>query len=266
MNRGESRKRGAGVRRVLTFLLAACLVLLGSTGAARAGVPLVLAPASLQESMTEAADAWAAHGHERPIISFAATSALARQIRAGAPADLFVSADEAWMDEVERGGLLRPGTRSAFLGNRLVLIAPRGSAVRLRIAPGMRLAQALNGGRLAMADPDAVPAGRYGSGALEHLGVWASVSGHVARGESVRAALALVERRTAPLGIVYETDARASGEVEVVGRFPADSHSPITYELAELRAAPSAGAAAFRRFLLSREGRSIFARYGFSAR
>jgi molybdate transport system substrate-binding protein len=178
-----------------------------------ARVAAVLAAASLQESLTEAANAWTAKGHAKPILSFAASSALARQVIAGAPADLFLSADEEWMDAVAKAGLLRTGTRTTLLGNRLVLIAPASSKVRLTPARGFALAKALGTGRLAIADPDAVPAGKYAKAALTALGVWPSVAAKVAPAENVRAAMALVERGAAPLGIVYATDARASKAV-----------------------------------------------------
>jgi molybdate transport system substrate-binding protein len=223
--------------------------------------PLVLAAASLQESMNAAADAWAKKGHARPVLSFAASSALARQVDAGAPADLFVSADEPWMDDVERRGLIVPGTRAPFLGNRLVLVAPSGDVRPVTLA---RLPMSLGNGRLAMADPDAVPAGKYGKAALEKLGLWNAVAPRVVRAENVRAALALVERRAAPFGIVYLTDARASLRVRIAATFPADSHPPIRYPLARLKASTSPDAEPFRRFLLSREGRAIFTRYGFA--
>lgn len=226
--------------------------------------PLVLAAASLQEALTEAADVWAAKRHPRPVISFAASSALARQIEAGAPADLFISADEEWMDHVAGKGLIRNNSRVAFLSNRLVLIAPAGSAVRLSITRNFPLARALGNGRLAMADPDSVPAGKYGKAALTSLGIWASVETKVARAENVRAALALVERGEAPFGIVYSTDARASTRVRVVGVFPTDSHPPIAYPIAALRNSGNPETEGFRRFLISREGKAIFARRGFT--
>ncbi|MDB5690337.1 MAG: molybdate transporter substrate-binding protein [Sphingomonas bacterium] len=256
------------MRRLIVRLLAA-LALIGagvSPAGAEARAPLVLAAASLQESLTAAADAWAARRHERPVLSFAASSALARQIAAGAPADLFLSADEAWMDDVQGRGLLRPGSRTSFLANRLVLIAPAASGARLTIRRGFPLARAIGTGRLAMADPDAVPAGKYGKAALTALGVWPAVQGRLARGESVRAALALVERGEAPFGIVYATDARASAKVRVIGIFPAASHPPITYPIALLKTAASPDAEGFRRFLLSPAGKAIFRRYGFTAR
>ena len=251
--------------RPFLILLLAMLALAGPAAAQSRG-PLVLAAASLQEAMTDAADAWAARRHARPVISFAASSALARQVEAGAPVDLFVSADEEWMDYLAARALIVPGSRATLLANRLVLIAPADSRVRLTIARGFPLARALGNGRLAMADPAAVPAGRYGAAALTRLGVWTSVRARIAGAENVRAALALVERGAAPLGIVYATDARASTRVRVVGTFPADSHPPITYPIARLRASTNPEAEAFRRFLLSREGKAIFARRGFSVR
>nr|WP_256731423.1 molybdate ABC transporter substrate-binding protein [Sphingomonas sp. dw_22] len=223
--------------------------------------PLVLAAASLQESMNAAADAWARKGHPRPVLSFAASSALARQVAAGAPADLFVSADEPWMDDVERRGLIVAGTRAPFLGNRLVLVTPRSNPANVALG---NLAAALGNGRLAMADPDSVPAGKYGKAALEKLGLWSAVAPKVVRAENVRAALAFVERGAAQYGVVYLTDARASPKVRVAATFPADSHSPIRYPLARLKASTSPDAEPFRAFLLSREGRSIFTRFGFS--
>ena len=227
--------------------------------------PLVLAAASLQESMTAAADAWAKRGHPKPVISFAASSALARQVAAGAPADLFVSADEDWMNDLARKSLIVASTRVTFLGNRLVVAAPAGSTVRIPVRPPAALAKVLTAGPLAMADTP-VPAGKYGQQALEALGVWAQVSPKVVRAENVRATLALVERGAAPLGIVYATDAKASSKVRIAGVFPTTSHPPITYPVARLKTSTNPQAEAFRRFLISRAAKAIFVRYGFSAR
>jgi molybdate transport system substrate-binding protein len=230
--------------------------------------PLVLAAASMQEAMNAAADAWAAQRHARPVLSFAASSALARQIRSGAPADLFISADEDWMDDIGKAGLIQRGTRADVAGNRLVLIAPARTPLRLRIARAMPLGETLGrapgAGRLAMANPDSVPAGKYGKAALTALGVWPSVANRLALGDNVRSAMALVERGEARLGIVYATDARASPNVMVAGIFPAGSHAPIRYPLARLANSRHPEAEGFRRFLLSRSGQAIFARYGFS--
>jgi len=248
--------------RALMLLLLACA---GPAMAAPARPPLVLAAASLQESMTAAADAWAGKGHPRPVISFAGSSALARQIEAGAAADLFVSADEAWMDALAAKGLIVPASRVTFLGNRLVVVAPAGSRLRIPLRPGP-LARVLGAGPLAMADTESVPAGKYGKAALVKLGVWDAVAPHVVRAENVRAALTLVERGAAPLGIVYATDAKASGRVRIAGVFPAGSYPLIAYPVARLTASTNAEGEAFRRFLVSREGRAIFARFGFSGR
>jgi len=228
--------------------------------------PLVLAAASLQESLTAAADAFAATGQPRPVISFAASSALARQIDAGAPADLFISADEPWMDFVANKKLVRPGTRVSFLTNRLVLVAPVATPLKLNIQSGFGLAAALGDGKLAMADPDSVPAGKYGRAALISLGVWRDVEPKVARAENVRAALAFVSRGEARAGIVYETDAKADKGVRIVGVFPAISHPPITYPVAVLAGSRNAGAERFRAFLLSDAGKAIFGRYSFGTR
>ena len=223
--------------------------------------PLVLAAASLREVLGEAADRWAAKGHQRPVLSFAASSALARQVQARARADLFVSADEEWMDVLARERLIVPGTRAVLAGNRLVVVAPR--TWRGRLTRG-NLGPTLARGPVAMADPGAVPAGRYGEAALRRLGAWPAVAPRVVRAENVRAALALVERGAAPFGIVYLTDARSSTRVRVAGVFPADSHPRIVYPVARLRGATNPGAEGFRRFLLSGEGRAVFARHGFT--
>lgn len=249
--------------RRLALTVLACLAAIGPAQAQPRG-PLVLAAASLNEALTAAAAAWTARRNPAPVISFAGSPALARQIERGAPADLFISADEQWMDYLAGKGLIRPATRVSFLANRLVLIAPAGSTARLSIGPRFPLARALGAGRLAMADPDSVPAGKYGKAALSSLGVWSALETRIARAENVRAALALVERGEAPFGIVYATDAMASRAVRVLGTFPAASHPPITYPLATLRASTHPATEAFRRFLLSREGKAIFARHGFA--
>lgn len=242
------------------FLTGAAAGLFVSGPAAAAAPPLVLAAASLQESMAAAADAWARTGRVRPVLSFAASSALARQILAGAPADLFLSADAAWMDAVERRGRIVPGTRAAFLGNRLVVIQ---SAARPAPAREMRLSRLLATGRIALADPDSVPAGRYARAAFERMRLWPGIAPRVVRAENVRAAMALVERGAADWGVVYATDARASSRVRAFRMFPTSVHPPIRYPLARLRGSTSPDAEGFRRFLLGREGQAIFAGFGF---
>lgn len=254
-----------GMRLLAAWLTAIAALVLPAAGWAQPHAPLVLAAASLQEALSEAANAWAAQGHAKPVVSFAASSALARQVTAGAKADLFLSADEEWMDDLQRRGLLWPGTRADFAGNRLVLVAARRDSVQVKLAPRAPLAAALGpDGRLAMADPDSVPAGKYGRAALVKLGLWPSVERRVVAAENVRAALALVERGAARLGVVYSTDAQASSQVRVAGVFPAASHPPIRYPVARLKASSSPEAEGFRRFLLSRAGQAILARHGFS--
>lgn len=215
----------------------------------------MLAASSLQGSLEEVSEAWTAMGHEPPVLSFAASSSLARQVAQGAPADLFVSADEDWMNTVEQQDLLRAGTRGDILSNRLVLVAKRGAAVR-------SLAE-LGAGRLALADPAAVPAGKYAKAALESRGQWRTVESSVVPAENVRAALALVERGETVLGIVYATDAMASDAVEVLETLPDNSHPPIRYPAAVLAGSKHPEAEAFRAFLTSEQAWQIFARHGF---
>lgn len=249
-------------RRFVLLGLAA-LSLGGAAPAPKA--PLVLAAASLQEGMTAAAHVWAGEGHAEPVLSFAGSSVLAKQIEGGAPADLFVSADQEWMDDVAAKGQVAAATRATFLGNRLVIVSAAANRVRVPLSRGA-LARLLAAGPLAMADPEYVPAGRYGKAALVSLGVWEQVRPHVVPADNVRIALSLVERGAAPLGIVYATDARATMAVRVAGVFPQRTHPPITYALARLKASTSSDAEGFRRFLLSPRGRAIFVRYGFLAR
>ncbi|MCX8475319.1 MAG: molybdate ABC transporter substrate-binding protein [Sphingomonas sp.] len=244
-----------------TFLIGFGATLAAPRAFAAQRGPLVLAAASLQESLSAAADAWARLGHARPVLSFAASSALARQVAAGAAADLFISADEPWMDDVQRRGLIVPGSRADLVGNRLVVVQPATAQ-----APGkVPLSRLLASGRVALADPASVPAGRYAQASLTRLRLWDAISSRVVRAENVRAALALVERGAAEWGVVYATDARASGRVRAVRMLPAESHPPIRYPLARLKASTSPDAEGFRRFLLSGAGKAIFARFGFTA-
>jgi molybdate transport system substrate-binding protein len=205
--------------------------------------------------------AWTAQGGTPVRASYGASSALARQIEQGAPADLFVSADADWMDYVAKRSLIQAATRRDLLTNHLVLIAPADSKLALRIAPGMKLAEVLGDGRLAMAGPE-VPAGRYGQASLTAMGVWAGVQDRIARAENVRAALALVARGETPMGVVYDTDAKVEPKVRIVGLFPDASHPPILYPAT---LTPSAGpaAAAFLRFLEGPRAAEIFRTYGF---
>lgn len=255
----------ADIRRVMRFLLSLLLLFILDTPVAAQRGPLVLAAASMQEAIGAAADEWAKRGHDRPVLSFAASSALARQVAAGAPADLFISADEDWMDDLARRNLLMAGTRATLAGNRLVVVAAAGRP-SVRSMRGAALGHVLGAGPLAMADPDAVPAGKYGRAALERLGAWRYVSARVVRGESVRAALALVQRGVAPYGIVYATDVRIAPGLRIAGVFPAGSHAAILYPIARLSASRHQEAEGFRRFLVSPTGKTIMRRYGFTAR
>jgi len=229
---------------------------------ARAETVTVFAAASLKDALDENARAYQAQSTERIVVSYGASSALARQIEAGAPADLFISADLEWMDYLEQRRLIRADTRRNLLRNRLVLVAPEDSKVSVDIAPGFPLAALLGNGRLAMADPDSVPAGKYGKAALESLGVWKDVRSRVASAENVRAALVLVSRGEAPLGIVYRTDAAADPSVRVAGVFPESTHPPIIYPAA-LTATAKPAAAPFLNWLYRVEARAIFRKHGF---
>jgi molybdate transport system substrate-binding protein len=227
------------------------------------GTVLVYAAASLTDALDEVDAAFTAQTGIQVKASFAASSVLAKQIEAGAPADVFFAAERVWMDYLDERGLLRRGSRHDLLGNALVLIAPADSTVRLKIAPGFNLVGALGGGRLATADPDSVPAGQYARAALTKLGVWPQVSGHMVRAENVRAALEYVARGDAPLGIVYRTDAQVEKRVRVVDVFPADTHPPIVYPVA-LTTGAQAPAARFMAFLLGEAARQIFMRRDFA--
>jgi molybdate transport system substrate-binding protein len=255
----------ACIGRLLPALLAGLLPSACSQAEVDTG-PVVLAAASMQDALEEEADAWAAQGHARPVLSFAATSALARQVEAGAPADLLVSADEEWMDRLIAEGHIAPETRRNLAGNRLVLVAQAGQPLTLSLAPGVDLIPLLGAyGRLAIAEPEAVPAGRYGRAALTTLGAWPQVAGRLAIAESVRGALALVARGEAPLGVVYATDAQVEPDVQVAGVFAADTHPPIRYPMAQLATSTHPDAAGFAEFLVSPDGQAIMARHGFTA-
>jgi molybdate transport system substrate-binding protein len=223
----------------------------------------VFAAASLKEAMDEQARQFERDTANKVIVSYGASNALAKQIEAGAPADLFISADLDWMDYLSQHGLVAPNARVDLLRNTLVLIAPSSSSTTLKIAPDFGLAAALGNEKLAMANPDSVPAGKYGKAALEKLGVWTSVDEKVARAENVRAALALVSRGEAPFGIVYRTDALADKGVKVVDTFPPSTYPPIVYPAALLAASKSTSAKALLDYLHSAPARSVWEKYGF---
>jgi molybdate transport system substrate-binding protein len=240
------------------------LIAFGLGQGAHAQDVVVFAAASLTDALDEAAKLFERQGGAHSKISYAASSTLAKQIESGAPADMFISADLDWMNYLEERHLIRPATRRNLLGNRLVLVAPAESDVHIEIKPGFDLAVLLRGGRLAMANTDSVPAGKYGKAALERLGVWNTVQAAVAPAESVRAALLFVSRREAPLGIVYATDAAADPRVKIVGVFPEDTHPPITYPAALTAASKNPSAARLLDFLASPAAKPIFEKEGFT--
>ncbi len=250
------------IRSLMVALVVAATGLAGMASAMAADVT-VFAAASLKEAMDAQAKQFEAATGNKVIVSYGGSNTLAKQIEGAAPADLFISADLDWMDYVEQRHLLMPGTRVTLLRNTLVLIAPAASASTLTITKGFDLAKALGNDKLAMANPDSVPAGKYGKSALEALGAWAGVEKQVARAENVRAALALVSRGEAPYGIVYRTDAVADKGVRIVDTFPADSHPPIVYPAAIVVTSKSAAAKPLLEYLKSAPAGAIWKDFGF---
>ncbi len=250
-------------------LIATCIVI----GGLLAGLParaqdtgkppiIVFGAASLTNVLQDLGDAFTKQSAIPVKFSFAASSTLARQIESGAPADVFFSADLDWMDYLQTRNLIQRATRRDVVGNRLVLIAPAGSTIALKIGPHFALVAALNGKRLATGDPESVPAGRYARAALTSLGVWNEVADRIAPADSVRSALAFVDRGETPLGIVYETDALIDRKVRIVDVFPATSHDPIVYPIA-LTVHASPAAAKFLAYVESPEADPVFKAYGF---
>jgi len=256
-----------------TFIAAVRCLLIGSTlaltvpwgtGAHAQGRDLlVFGAASLKNALDDANAQYQRDAGHKIVVSYGASSALAKQIENGAPADIFISADLDWMDYVAEHKLIKPATRFNLLGNKLVLIAPTDSRINLTIVPNFPLARALGNDRLAMAEPSAVPAGKYGKAALEALEVWASVAGKIAPAQDVRTTLLLVSRGEAPLGIVYQTDAAADKGVKIVGAFPESTHPPIIYPIAVTTASTNPGAAAYIGFLKSPAAKPAFEKQGF---
>ncbi len=249
-------------RRICIFAVIA-FGLLGKPVVAQSHDVLTFAAASLKNSMDDIGAQYQRETGKHVNVSLAASSTLAKQIENGAPADIFISADLDWMDYLAKHNLIKPGTRKNLLANKLLLIAPKGNTANVTIQPGFPLAKLLAGGKLAMADTAAVPAGKYGKAALEKLNVWSSIAGQVAQAENVRAALALVARGEANLGIVYQTDAVAEPNVKVVGVFPEDSHPPIIYPIALTAGSTNPDAAAFLTYIESREAKAFFEKQGF---
>jgi len=231
---------------------------------AQSGDLIVFAAASLKNALDSINVQWKKETGKEARISYAASSALAKQVESGAPAQMFISADIPWMDYIEKKNLIKVGTRSNLLGNRIVLIAPRDKATAIDIKPGFDLAKVLGGGHLAMANVGTVPAGRYGKAALEKLGIWNSVSAKVAQAENVRATLLLVSRGEAPAGIVYQTDAAADPNVKIIGTFPENSHAPIIYPIALTADATHPDAAVFLAYVRSAKAKALFEAQGFT--
>jgi molybdate transport system substrate-binding protein len=256
---------------VAGFALVACSPKEETAPAQPAAVPeasaRIFAAASLTDVLKTIGDAYAADGHPSPVINFAASSELARQIEQGAEADVFISADEAWMDYLAERNLIDPATRATLLTNTLVLVAPADKPIIVEIKDKMDLKAALKGGKLAIANPDSVPAGKYAKEALEHFGAWAGVEPETARAENVRAALRFVEAGEAAAGIVYATDAKAAGDkVVVAGQFPPDSHTPITYPAAVVAGKGEGPGKGFVDYLSSPPAKVVFEAAGFGVR
>lgn len=248
------------------YIIAAMAFIFVASSVTAADTVTVFAAASTTNAVTDIIDLFQKNQGSPVTPSFASSSTLAKQIENGAPAQIYISANRKWMDYLEEKALIAPDTRIDLLGNRIVLIAPAGSIPKVDIGPGFDLAALLGDGKLSMGDPDHVPAGIYGRQALEKLGVWSAVQDKVARSKDVRAALMLVERAEAPLGVVYATDAAISDKVTVAGVFPEDSHPAIVYPVALVKGADTPTAKKFFDFLKTPEAKAIFEKYGFSVR
>lgn len=241
-----------------------CLIALWSaTGWSEDRHVLVYAAASLKTTLDEVNAHFQHETGHRVVVSYGASSTLAKKIEGGAPADVFISADMDWMNDLAERRLIDAATRVALLGNRIVLVTPASARREVAIVPNFPLATLLGNGRLAMAEPDSVPAGRYGKAALERLGVWTSVQSKIAPAEDVRAALALVARGEAPFGIVYQTDALEEPKVAIAGVFPTETHPPIVYPVAVLARSRNDAARSYVEYLRSQSARVIFERQGF---
>ena len=252
-----------GRRSVLAALAAAVTALVVQAEAAEEKTITVFAAASMKNALDEVDSLFTKQSGIKVVASYAASSSLMKQIEQGAPADVFLSADVDWMDYGAKNNLIKNDTRENLLGNRLVLIAPKDFKIgNVTIAPGFDLAALAGSGRIATGDVRAVPAGLYAKAALEKLGIWSSVELKIAMAENVRAALVLVARGEAPLGIVYETDAKVDPSVKIIGVFPEDSHPPIIYPVAMTKDAKP-DAAQYLAFLTTPEAKAVFERYGF---
>jgi molybdate transport system substrate-binding protein len=256
------RLSSASTRRAIAILALALAVAASALPAAAADL-LVFAAASLKDALDDANAAYRKDGGGTVIVSYAASPVLAKQIEQGAPADLFISADEDWMDYLAGKNGIKKDSRGDLLGNDIVLVAAAAKAEPVAIEPGFPLARLLGGGRLSMADTNSVPAGKYGKAALTALGVWDQVKDRIAQAENVRAALLLVARGEAPFGIVYKTDAAAEPGVKVVGTFPSNTHPPIVYPIALTAESKHPDAAKYLAWLRSPAAAPYFEKQGF---
>ncbi len=259
------------------FLIRAAAMVLGvmllpgigggfAVNAAETASVTIFAAASTTNAITDISKLFAEKNKAKVTHSFASSSTLAKQIEQGAPADVYLSANPKWMNYLTEKQSIEPQSRFDLLGNRIVLIAPVSSTVKITVGPKFDLPKVLGNDKLAMGDPDHVPAGIYGKQALVKLGVWKDVEPKVARAKDVRAALALVERGEAPLGVVYATDAAITKKVKVVGVFPEDSHPPIVYPVALIKDKGTAIAKSYLEFLKSPAAKTVFEKYGFSVK
>jgi molybdate transport system substrate-binding protein len=248
------------------LVLSACLALGASSGiaAAQTAGPVVFAAASLKNALDAINAQWKTETGKSATISYAASSALAKQIEQGAPAQVFISADLDWMNYLSGKNLIKPDTRTNLLGNRLVLIAPKGKMKPVDMKSLQDVTAVASTGRLAMANVDSVPAGKYGKAALEKLGAWQAVSDKIAQAENVRAALLLVSRGEAAAGIVYQTDVMSDPNVEIIGTFPSESHPPIIYPAALTKDASNPDATVFLDYLKSEKAKPLFEAQGFT--
>ena len=258
----DRRPRRSAALRALWLAFAGLLVCIWA-GPAAAERAVILAAASSAHAIDEVIGQFDAGPEDRVVASYAGTSALARQIESGAPADIFLAANAAWMDHVEALGLIEPGSRQPLAGNRLVFVTGDSDMAPFEPSASLDFGALLAGGRLAIGNPDHVPAGIYARQALEALGLWPNVRDRLAPAADVRAALALVARGEAPLGIVYATDAMRVPDIHVVAPVPASLHEPIVYPVALIAGRASPLAARFFAFLTGPEGRAAFARAGF---
>jgi len=251
--------------RLVAILGAAALMASAVIGSAAAAERLtVFAAASLKNALDDVSSAWKAETSKETVTSYAASSALAKQIESGAPADIFISADLDWMKYLSDRKLIVPDSIVKLLGNRLVLVVPANSVASIKIAPGFDLAGLIGDGRLAICDVKSVPAGKYGKAALEALGIWTAVKNRIAQAENARAALMLVATGEAVAGIVYQTDANAEPKVKALDSFPDDSHPAIVYPVGVVASSTNPEAAFFVDFLQSPQAQEIFRKQGFT--